>query len=47
MWLQPLHRSPFVDGGSDLIDLIDHCEDGDRFGTLDGFGWRWLHAPGR
>jgi maltose alpha-D-glucosyltransferase/alpha-amylase len=34
VWLLPFYRSPYADGG---YDLIDHCDVSDRFGTLGDF----------
>jgi maltose alpha-D-glucosyltransferase / alpha-amylase len=34
VWLQPIYRSPFVDGG---YDVVDHLDVSDRFGTLPDF----------
>ncbi|MEU4450036.1 alpha-amylase family protein [Nocardioides sp. NPDC023903] len=34
VWLQPFYRTPYLDGG---YDVIDHVEVSDRFGTMDDF----------
>ncbi len=34
VWLQPFYRTPYLDGG---YDVVDHCDVSDRFGTLDEF----------
>lgn len=34
IWLQPFYRSPYVDGG---YDVVDHCDVSDRVGTLEDF----------
>lgn len=34
IWLTPFYRTPFVDGG---YDVVDHLDVSDRFGTLEDF----------
>jgi maltose alpha-D-glucosyltransferase / alpha-amylase len=41
IWMQPFYRSPFVDGGYDVVDHFDVC---DQFGTIEDFKDLVAHA---